>query len=188
MKRHIILTAASIVISFLCAAQTGEAILSKLESAGVTAMNEAFRETRTAPASTGGQKTVLTGQLVYKNGNYLSMVYDNGDVFLIDADRMTIRKGETSQVFDTSKNLLMKSLSHTLLYAFQGTLGKLAAEQDADIKAEKASGYYVVTLTAKKKAARGYNRITTRYNVSDCHIHDMTMEEFSGASTFYSLK
>jgi len=187
MKRNFLI-AAILLLSAVCSAQTSEAILSKLGSASISMMNEAFKETRTASAAAGGQKTTLTGQMVYKNGTYLSMVYDNGDVFLIDGDKMTIKKGDMSQVFDTTKNLLMKSLSHTLIYAFKGTLDKLAVEQDANIKAEKSGNFYVVTLTAKKKAARGYNRITTRYNVSDCHIHDMVMEEFSGASTFYSLK
>lgn len=82
---------------------------------------------------------------------------------------------------------MMKNLSSTLTCVFQSQLTKLATEQNADITATKDGNFYLVTLTAKKKAPRGYSQIVAYYRISDCKLYSLRMDEFTGASTFYSI-
>ena len=91
------------------------------------------------------------------------------------------------ETFDTSKNLMMKSLSTALLYSFQGKLDELAKEQQADLTQESDKDKnVVVTLTAKVKKVRGYSKIQVFYK-PDGTVFKMQMDEFNGASTLYTL-
>lgn len=187
MKKIILTAIALLGASVMFAQKTGE-ILSTIEKNGGKVLSGSFVEVRT-PAPTSGAKAVtLTGDLIFKPQNFLSMMYDNKDLFSIDGNTMVISQNGANQTFDLTKNLMMRSLSNTLLYALNGVLIKLSAEQDADINAVRNGSDYVVTLTARKKAVRGYCKITAVYKASDCSLHKMTMDEFSGASTSYSLK
>ena len=60
-----------------------------------------------------------------------------------------------------------------------------AINQLADLM--EAGGNYVVTLTARKKASKGYSKITLKYRKSDCLITGLSLEEFSGAVNTYVL-
>jgi len=176
----------SVLVSSLCVmAQDQDAILSMLEENPSGDIAAKFSETRTSADKSSSRN--LTGTLVYKTAGDLSMIYDDGEQFIIKGNTMKIYQNQVETVFDLTKNLMMKGLRNALIYSFQGKLQNLAVEQKADIKAVKEGKIYVVTLTAQKKAVRGYSRIEIRYNSSDCAIVSMLMEEFSGAVTKYSL-
>lgn len=146
-----------------------------------------FTEVRT-PALKEQPKVTLKGKLVFKNEGFLNMEYDNGDQFTIKGNEMIVTQSGNAVMFDLTKNLLMKSLSHTLIYSFKGQLPVLAEEQNADINAVKEGKDYVVTLTARKKSTRGSNRIVVRYNAADGAIKGMQIDEVTGASTTYSME
>jgi len=171
--------------SLFCFADDSEEILSKIEKANHGATKMKFIEVKTTASKT---QTTQEGELQFKPDNYLSMNYVNGDLFLIDGDMMTIKKNGQEKKFDTTKNVMMKGLSHVLLYAFLGTPSKIGPEQGADVSAQKDGDTYKVSITAKKKQARGYSCIIIRYSVKDCSIYDMQMDEMTGASTLYSIK
>ncbi|MBQ7222285.1 MAG: hypothetical protein IJS02_02330 [Bacteroidales bacterium] len=135
-----------------------------------------------------GSTVALKGKFEYQKGkNYLSIKYDNGELFLIDGDKMTIDRDGINQTFDTSKNLMMKSLSNALLYAFQGKLAELAEEQQADMtQTVDKDKNTVVTIAAKTKKVRGYSKIIVYYK-PDGTVFKMQMDEFNGASTLYTI-
>ena len=186
MKRFVLILAAFAACAFAPAELTTGEIMEKIAGAKArkTVIDCGFKEVRTSPA---GSEVKLDGRLVYKPDNYLSMEYSNGELFLIDGSRMTIRRDGKENVFDLDKNLMMKSLSHALLYSFRGTLVDLSVEQKTLINAVLKDGCYVVSLCATKPSARGYNRIDVYYDASTYAIKAMRMDEFSGASTYYSM-
>lgn len=186
MKRIIVC-----ILAALCAlsmnAQNSEQIISKIEKAYTSSktVQDKFSEVFT-PADKSLKQKMRDGRFEFKPG-YFKMDYSNGDIFLIEGTTMTIKNGPASQTFDLTKNLMMKNLSSTLTYVFQSQLTKLATEQNADITATKDGNFYLVTLTAKKKAPRGYSQIVAYYRISDCKLYSLRMDEFTGASTFYSI-
>jgi len=187
MKKIMILTTALLSsIALNLSAQTTDEITARVQGAKArtVVIDKKFTEVRTSP---DGKSVTLTGQLVYKPDSYLSMSYDNGELFLIDGFQMTINRDGKSQSFDLTKNQMMKALSHALLYSFRGTLIDLSVEQKTMVNAIEKGGDYVITLKATKPAARGYSRIEVFYDASTSAIKAMTMDEFSGASTYYSM-
>lgn len=160
--------------------------LSLFAQGGKNITNAAFREVRT-PVTQDAQVIKLTGKMTYKADNYLSLNYDNGELFLIDGDKMTINMDGQKNDFDLTKNLMMRSLSHVLLYSMEGKFDALAAEQKCDIKTETKNGQYIVTLTAKKRGVKGYGMIVVTYDDKTKSIRSMRMDEFTGASTYYEL-
>lgn len=180
--------AAAVLFSALSFAQSSEAILSTIEKAPHGKRAVQFREERKGIGESA--KTVtLEGDLFYDvSESYVSMLYTNKDVFIIDGDKMTITRDGNSSIFDTSKNIMMKGLKNVLLNSFAGKPSVFAAEQNATIKAERNGSDYVVTVAATKKAPRGYSRIIVKYRCSDCAIVGMLMEEVTGAVTSYFIK
>ena len=185
--KKILLVLASLMGALPLLSQSSDQILSIIEKSAAehSVYSSRFSEVRT-PASKGQKPVTLKGQLEYKAPEYLSMDYDNGEKFLLDGDSMTMVRDGNTVSFDTSKNLLMRGLKHALMYSFSGKLQDLSAEQGADIEAVKKGNQYVVSLTAKKKSARGYSRIIVRYDLKGALV-DMQMDEVTGASTFYSF-
>jgi len=187
MKKTILCIATALVCTFSMHAQDSAAIISLIEKAYATpkSVNTTFSETYTSYDKTVPQKE-RHGDLSYNGGN-IEMNYTNGDKFIIIGNTMTIKNGAQTSTFDLTKNIMMRGLSHTLDYAFQGQLTKLATEQNADITATKEGDFYLITLTARKKAPRGYSSIVAYYRVKDCLINSMRMDEFNGASTYYTI-
>lgn len=166
-----------------------EDILDKIESANssVTAIEAHFNQTKTLPAS--GKEIKSKGTLYYNAKDRMSLIYDvpESDVFIIDGVKMSMSRGGKKNVFDTSKNALMGNLSATLLNCITGKIRALAQSNDADVTAEKTKEGYLVTATARKKAAKGYSSIVLLYNPDTFVLTSMKMVEFSKISTFYEL-
>lgn len=187
MKRFL-LSIIALAAAFSLSAQTGEEILARIEKAcanGVT-IEHKFTELRSWTDHSKAD-VKLDGNLKWKDNN-LYMDYSNCEAFSIVGNKMTIKRGGKSQVFDLTKNMMMKNLSRALTLAFQGRLLELSKEQKSNIVASRDGNDYVVILSATQKAARGYNRITVHYNARTCLIKSMKMDEFTGLSTSYSIE
>lgn len=183
MKRFLLVISAVFSIIPL-SAQSADAILSKIGTKASQNISKSFVEVR---KPTSGKETKLDGTLVFKTEGYLSMDYSNGELFVIDGNKMTVKRAGKTQVFDTSKNLMMQGLSHMLIYSFQGKVKELAEEQGTELAAFQDGDQYVVTLTAVKKSARGYSKAIFRYDARSCAIKSMVLTEFSGKVTTYTL-
>lgn len=184
MKRILILATLLLCAASL-SAQDAEKIISIIETKASRNIDNPFTEVR---VSADQSKTVnLSGQLVFKPEGYLSMDYDNGEKFLIDGNTLKIAKNGKNQVFDTSKNQMMRGLSHLLIYAFQGKLKELSNEQQTTLLVSKEGSQYVAILAAEKKSSRGYSRAIFRYDANTLCIQSMELVEFTGAKTSYAL-
>lgn len=184
MKRFI---TALLLFSTLSGTMTlhGEDILHKVKNSPARAekVERDFKEVRTF---TGKATVTLQGKLTYSPETKLSMNYTNGELFSIDGSTMTIDRDGKHQQFDLSKNIMMRGLSHAILYAFSGRMDDLAAEQNAGILTSEKDGKYVVAITAKTVAARGYSCVEATYDAKTGVLLSMRMDEFTGQRTYYS--
>ena len=186
MKKLIFSIAALVAAALSLNAQTPDEIIAKIEKANHPDIESRFTEKRVFKA---GPEKNFTGMLSFRNPDTLTLTYDDpSEGFHIDASKVSITRQGNTAVFDAAKNQMMKSLSHALIYAFQGKISELVAEQDAILDAVKNGNMYSVTLTAKKKSARGFKSVVINYSVKDCGIRSMSLDEFTGVSTFYELK
>ncbi|MGN0186618.1 MAG: outer membrane lipoprotein carrier protein LolA [Paludibacteraceae bacterium] len=175
----------------LCSVKTfadDTVILDKIEQAGTAAktLSTTFRQMKVVAAT--GSKTQLNGTLYFVAPDKMAQHYNSADeALVINGKQFYMMRNGKKMLFDTDKNLPMRNLRNTLLYCLQGTVRTLAKENDADLTvAEDAKGY-TVTLTARKKAVRGYKTIVLRYSKNNYLLTTMEMNEFSGNSNIYTM-
>lgn len=187
MKKMFLLTALLTLSVSLSAATRAQMLQTiSLAGAGNAEISTAFNETRTMPRK---DAVTLKGTLLYRSPDFLDMVYENPDKehFCIDGKNMVNRREGREIKSDLSKNVLMRGLANTLLYAFCGQVEKIAHEQNTTLEVSEESEAYHVVLDSRKKLPRGYSHIEIFYRKSDGRIISMRMDEFNGASTLYFL-
>ena len=164
------------------------AILTKIEQAGSApkTLSATFRQMKVVKAT--GSKIHLEGTLYFVAPDKMAQHYTNAnEALIINGKQFYMVRSGKKLLFDTDKNPPMRSLRNTLLYCLQGKLRTLAADNDAELTvAEDAKGY-TITLTARKKAVRGYQTIVLRYSKTNNLLMTMEMNEFSGNSTIYTM-
>ena len=149
-------------------------------------VKSAFSEVRSFPRKAA---VTLKGELLYKQ-DYLHMAYEDAEKenFLIDGNQMVNRREGREIKSDLSRNALMRSLANILLYAFSGQLETLSTEQKTSLRVTTDGEVYKAVLDAQQKLPRGYSHLEIRYRKSDGQIVSMTMDEFTGQSTYYQLE
>lgn len=189
MKKLILSVAAALMCAATCLGADNSAALSKIEqmNASVKGISAQFDHKKTIKAA--GKVIKMQGDLEFSNPDKLKMTYSvpATDKIDIDGKNFTIVRGKAPQKFDTSKNALMASLSNTLLNCFKGKVSAIAKDNDAEVKITETADKYLVTLTAKKAAARGYSKIVMTYRKSDGLLMALEMEEFSGIDNLYTM-
>ncbi len=151
-----------------------------------TEVSTPFRETRAMPRK---EKVSLRGNLLFRSPDFLDMQYENPEKehFLIEKNKMVNRREGHEIKSDLTKNVLMRRLANTLLYAFSGQVEKISKEQNTTLKVSEEKNEYLVVLDSRKKLAMGYCHIEIHYRKSDGQIILMQMDEFNGTSTIYAL-
>lgn len=113
--------------------------------------------------------------------NYLE---PKGEYLIIDGKMIHSKVGTKQLDVDTDKNAMMRGLRNTLLNCIVGEYEAAARENNADVAVETKGAGKTVTLTARKKAARGYSQIVVDYDAKGRPVR-MVMDEFNGISTEY---
>lgn len=181
-------TVAILAMITLAASAQDKAVMDKIENlcAKNKTVSAQFVQTMTVP---GRPAENYSGKYDYKQ-DYLSMVYDKpaGRVFLIDGNTVKTTEAGKTTVFDCTKNVMMKNLSHVLLDSFAGRIAHLCEEQGATCKVEETTSSFNVTLKATKKAVRGYEQIDLIYNKRTGRLESMVALEFGGIVNVYKIK
>ena len=154
-------------------------------SAQVKGLQASFTHTETAAGTTEKD----SGKIYYSAPGSLALHYDapSTNLVVIDGTAVFIRQAGKERRFDTTKNAPMRGMSATLLNCVKGDTQKVADENDADIQVQKFARSTDVTITARKKAVRGYSRIELSYRKSDGLLQYMKLTEFSGAVNEYKM-
>lgn len=176
------------IFSADCKAQDSSVLLDKIESAnskaGIRKGN--FTEERRRKAQ---EPRKLAGELVFDPAGTLSMTYSTpqGDFFNIIDGFIMMKDGGVEHKFDLTKNKPMKSLADLLISSFSGRLQSFASQNACIINAEKTGTSVCVTLSATKKAVKGYSKVIVDYDPKTYLLISMVMEEFDGSVTVYNM-
>jgi outer membrane lipoprotein-sorting protein len=106
---------------------------------------------------------------------------------VINGNSFYLKRGGRAATYDISTNALMGSLAKTLLGCVHGEVEKVAQSNNATVETKETSEGHVVTLTARKVAARGYSKIVLTYRKSDSMLVRMQMDQAGGISTVYVM-
>ena len=177
-------------LPFVASAASDDEILDKIEkaNAALPAAQSHFDHSRFIKAS--GKTFNMEGAMYFVPPEKLRMQYTTPatDLTLVNGKTMYLQRGSgPANVFDTEKNQMMGILRNSLLYSIRGKMRDVAKENDGTVTVTEEAKNYIVTVSAKKKAPRGYSRITVTFRKSDCLPVVMVMEEFSGTVNTYTM-
>lgn len=180
----------SAILPFAALAASDEEILDKIEKANAVlpAAQSHFDHSRFIKAS--GKTINMEGAMYFIPPEKLRMQYTTPatDLTLVNGRTMYIQRGSgPANVFDTEKNQIMGVLRNSLLYSIRGKMRDVAKENDGNITVTEEAKNYVVTVSAKKKAPRGYSRITVTFRKNDCLPVVLVMEDFGGTVNTYTM-
>ncbi len=156
-------------------------------SAQVRGLEADFTLTKTTPGKGAPEKS--TGKIYYAAPGSLALHYaaPSTNLVIIDGTAVFTRQDGRERRFDTEKNAPMRGMSETLINCVKGETAKVAESNDADILVQKFARSTDVTITARKKSARGYSCIRLSYRKSDGLLQSMTLTEFNGVVSEYRM-
>ena len=164
-------------------------ILTEIEKANAVYKTVEGTFTRTQTNAAKGKTETDKGILYLSGKDQMAQHYQapSADVLIINGDDFYMVRGKKTNKFNTAKNKPMRSLRNTLLYCLHGKPGTLAAENGAEITAEKKAKGYEVVLVSVKKTPRGYAKIVLMYDLKNKTLTSMQMDEYNGNSTLYEM-
>ena len=164
-------------------------ILTEIEKANAAYKTVEGTFTRTQTNAAKGKTETDKGILYLSGEDQMAQHYQapSADVLIINGDDFYMVRGKKTNKFNTAKNKPMRSLRNTLLYCLHGKPGTLAAENGAEITAEKKAKGYEVVLVSVKKTPRGYAKIVLMYDLKNKTLTSMQMDEYNGNSTLYEM-
>ena len=164
-------------------------ILTEIEKANAAYKTVEGTFTRTQTNAAKGKTETDKGILYLSGEDQMAQHYQapSADVLIINGDDFYMVRGKKTNKFNTAKNKPMRSLRNTLLYCLHGKPGTLAAENGAEITAEKKAKGYEVVLVSAKKTPRGYAKIVLMYDLNNKTLTSMQMDEYNGNSTLYEM-
>ena len=164
-------------------------ILTEIEKANAAYKTVEGTFTRTQTNAAKGTTEADKGILYLSGEDQMAQHYQapSADVLIINGDDFYMVRGKKTNKFNTAKNKTMRGLRNTLLYCLHGKPGALAAENGAEITAEKKAKGYEVVLVSAKKTPRGYAKIVLMYDLKNKTLTSMQMDEYNGNSTLYEM-
>lgn len=139
--------------------------------------------------ATSGKTIEKAGHMKLVYPDQLDMNYSKPDseYFIIHGNEMSMNMDGKKNKVDTDKNKRTQTFAQTLLNCIKGDWENAAADNDTDTAVKEEGGKKIVTLTAKKKAPRGYAKIELTYNKADGMLSKMVLEEFGGVTNTYVM-
>ena len=177
----------SLLVSVILNAQNH--ILVEIEEANAQYKTIEGMFTRTQINAAKGISVKSEGDLYIAGDAQMAQYYKvpSTDLLIINGNDFYMVRGKKKNKFNTEKNKTMRGLRNTLLYCIHGKPAMLAAENSAEIIAEKKKGGYEVVLTSTQKTPRGYAKIVLTYDLESKLLIKMQMDEYNGNSTLYEM-
>ena len=184
---RILIFTLSLLVSVILNAQNH--ILVEIEEANAQYKTIEGMFTRTQINAAKGISVKSEGDLYIAGDAQMAQYYKapSTDLLIINGHDFYMVRGKKKNKFNTEKNKTMRGLRNTLLYCIHGKPAILAAENSAEIIAEKKKGGYEVVLTSTKKTPRGYAKIVLTYDLESKLLTKMQMDEYNGNSTLYEM-
>ena len=164
-----------------------DAAIKKIAQANAKFNTVTCKFTKTANMVMMEKELKSEGNLTYVRPDKLKMEYTTpaGDLLDINGDALTLISGKQKRTTNVKADGRMATLKNTLLYSVGGDVAAVAAENNATIKFEENSLYYIFTLAKGKGAKSQYVELVLSYSKKDLSLCIMTMVEPNGNFTVY---
>ena len=146
--------------------------------AALTTVEASFTHVKTVKAT--GKTTTFTGTYYYSATDRLAGI-------VLSGDRFFIRRGGKANKGHIKNVHQMEQLSGILFACIRGEVQDVADNNNATLAVKTEKSAWIITLTAKKKASKGYAKIVLRYRQSDGLLESLRFEEFNGNVNEYTL-
>lgn len=146
-----------------------------------------FTEVKTLKAS--GRKIEYSGKMTVTLPDGMRMIYDipEGDIFIIEGKTLRMSRGKKTGTYNLEKNESMRNLAELLLNCMTGDIVSIADKYDAVVTSKDTGENVMVRLDSRKKATRGYDVIELLFNQDSLLLDSITLVEYSGNSTTYTM-
>lgn len=136
-----------------------------------------------------GDKMVSKGKMWCQQPNMLRWQYDSPYTytFILNDNKVTVKKGNHSDVIDVNKNKMFKEITRIMM---NSVLGKVLTDK-TDFKASVAQSgqYFIVTLVPQKKEMKQmFTSILLHYDTKLKLVTQVEMHEKNGDSTLIELQ
>lgn len=136
-----------------------------------------------------GDKMVSRGQMWCEQPNMLRWQYNTPYTytFILNNNKVTVKKGNHSDVIDVNKNKMFKEIARIMM---NSVLGKVLTDKAAFKSSVIHKGnYYIVTLIPQKKEMKQmFTSILLHYDTKLKLVTKVEMHEKNGDSTLIELK
>ena len=136
-----------------------------------------------------GDKMISKGQMWCQQPNMLRWQYNSPYIytFILNNNKVTVKKGNHSNVIDVNKNKMFKEIARIMM---NSVLGKVLTDK-SDFKASVVpkGQYYVVTLIPQKKEMKQmFTSILLHYDTKLKLVTKVEMHEKNGDTTLIELR
>lgn len=136
-----------------------------------------------------GDKMISKGQMWCQQPNMLRWQYNSPYTytFILNNNKVTVKKGNHSDVIDVNKNKMFKEIARIMM---NSVLGKVLTDK-TDFKASvvQKGQYYIVTLIPQKKEMKQlFTSIILHYETKLKLVTKVEMHEKNGDTTLIELK
>ena len=188
MKRIFALVVSMAALSAVCMAQlknATDASIKQVASANekITTIQCPFE--RTQKMEFMAEAAVSKGTFNYSKPSQLSMVYENGEIFVINESSVSVgNKGKVRSLKATNKHV--EDLASTLLKCLKGDVASL----DGTLKnTEKGAKHIVYTIDVDYKVGRSdVVSLELRYDKNAFTLVSIRLNEEDGSYTIYELQ
>ena len=179
MKRYLIILIMSMV-SFALPAQNNQKIIDHINQVAhsLKSMQADFVQTKTMKML--GDKMVSNGKMYYHTTPY-------SYTFILNGDKVLLKKGTRKDVIDVNKNKVFKEIARIMMSSMVGTC--LTEKKDFSVSVAETDKTYTATLIPQKKEMKQmYTKIVLTFTKKTSMISRVVMYEKNGDNTEIVLK
>lgn len=136
-----------------------------------------------------GDKMISKGQMWCQQPNMLRWQYNSPYTytFILNNNKVTVKKGNHSDVIDVNKNKMFKEIARIMMNSVLGKV--LTGKTDFKASVVQNGQYYVVTLIPQKKEMKQmFTSILLHYDTKLKLVTKVEMHEKNGDTTLIELK
>lgn len=186
MKRFILLFTLLLPISLIAQNQSAIEEVSKAV-AQISTMQCDFTQTKSLKML--GDKMVSQGKMSYSQNGSLRWEYVSpySYIFILKDSKVTIKRGQRSNVIDINQNKLFRSIADIMMSTMTGKC--LSNTRDFKVSAQgRKDGWNLTLLPLRKELRQMFQQIELRYDRSQRMVTSVVMKEKNGDSTVIELR
>ena len=129
------------------------------------------------------------GKLYFVKPYEFAALFTTGNFMISNEHKIKMDIGIFHGSFKLKDGGKMQSLTNIFLYGFQGRMEDLAKESEYSMSMKTDNGYYVITMTTKKKSLLGigYKVVVFKYHTDTLLLKEIVLLDYSDNEDTYTI-